>query len=153
MFTLTYVELEYETNIFIWEFEMLIVVLPSFGLPTQVNLQNTKETEFINELWNINLYMNIGIFNWHNWSFDYTYLNFLTLFQFLLWLLTSNHPKLFSTYLTGRNGVMFATCFSAPQNAKKKICLNIKTTCLTDSQLTVRSTSMKHYACYYGVSP
>jgi len=26
MFTLTYVDLEYETNIFIWEFEMMIVL-------------------------------------------------------------------------------------------------------------------------------
>ena len=50
MLTLTYVDLEYETSISIWEFEMMIEVLPSFQLPTRLNTQNTKETEFINEL-------------------------------------------------------------------------------------------------------
>ena len=50
MFTLTYVDLEYETSISIWEFELIIVVLPSFQLPTWLNPQNTKETEFINAL-------------------------------------------------------------------------------------------------------
>ena len=41
-----------------------IISLPSFQLPTWLNSQNTNETEFINELWHINLYMNIGISNW-----------------------------------------------------------------------------------------
>jgi len=36
-------------------------VLPSFQLATRLNSQNTNEKEFINELWHINLYMNIGI--------------------------------------------------------------------------------------------
>jgi len=67
MYTMTYVDLEYETSIFIWEFEMMIVGLPSFQLPTRLNSQNTKENVFISELWHINLYMNIGISNWHNW--------------------------------------------------------------------------------------
>jgi hypothetical protein len=49
MFTLTYVDLEYETSISILEFEMMIVVLLSFQLPMQLNSQNTKETECINE--------------------------------------------------------------------------------------------------------
>ena len=66
MFTLTYVGLEYESSICIWEFEMMIVVLPTLHLPTRLNSQNTKETVFINELWHINLCMNIGISNWHN---------------------------------------------------------------------------------------
>ena len=50
-----------------------------------------------------------------------------TFFQFLTRFLTSKYKKLFSTYLVGRNGAMWKTCFSAPQNAKKKICWNIKT--------------------------
>ena len=66
MFTLTYVDLEYETSISIWEFEIMIVVLPSFQFPTRLNPQNKIETEFINELRHINFYMNIGISNWHN---------------------------------------------------------------------------------------
>ena len=49
MFTLTYVELEYETSISICYFEMMVVVLPSLQLPSPLNLQNTKENEFINE--------------------------------------------------------------------------------------------------------
>jgi hypothetical protein len=74
----------------------------------------------------MNLYMNIGISNWNNWSFDPTKMMFLTLFQFLSRLLNSNHPKHFSTYLVGRNGAMWNTCFSAPQNAKKENLLKHK---------------------------
>ena len=50
MFTLTYVDLEYETSIPNWEFQIMIVVLPSFQFPTRLHSQNAKETEFINEL-------------------------------------------------------------------------------------------------------
>ena len=50
MFTLTFVDLEYETSIYIWQFEMMIVFLPSFQLPKRLNSQNTRESEFINEL-------------------------------------------------------------------------------------------------------
>ena len=95
-----------------------MLVLPSFQLSTRLNLQNTYENEFINEPWHINLFMNICISNWHNWRFDVTNF-FLTLFQFLTWLLTSKHLKLFSTYLLARNGTMWKTCFSATKNAKK----------------------------------
>ena len=35
---------------FYWELEIMIVVLPSLQLPTRLHSQNTKETEFINEL-------------------------------------------------------------------------------------------------------
>ena len=44
-----------------------ITVLPSFQLVTRINSQNRNETEFINVLWLIILYMNIGISIWHNW--------------------------------------------------------------------------------------
>jgi len=47
-----------------------MIVLHSFQLATRLNSQNTNETEIINEFWHINLFMNIGISNWHNWSFD-----------------------------------------------------------------------------------
>ena len=50
IFIFPYVALEYETSISIWEFEILIVVLPSFQLPTRLYSQNTKENDFINEL-------------------------------------------------------------------------------------------------------
>ena len=43
---------------------------------------------------------------------------FLLYFSSLRFL-TTKYLKLFSTFLVGRNGVMWKTCFSAPQNAKK----------------------------------
>jgi len=49
-----------------------MIDLPSFQLATRLNSQNTNVTEFINELLHINLFMNIGISNWHNWCFDLT---------------------------------------------------------------------------------
>jgi len=54
MCTLTFVYLQYETSVPIWEFEMMIVLkmiaLPSFQIATRLNSQNTNETVFINEL-------------------------------------------------------------------------------------------------------
>jgi hypothetical protein len=96
-----------------------IIVLPSFQLVTRINSQYRNETVFINKLWLIILYMNIGISNWHNRSFDATNMKFFTLFQFLTPFQTSTYLKIFSTYLVGRNGAMWNTCFSAPENAKK----------------------------------
>ena len=96
-----------------------IIVLPSFRLVTRINSQNRNETEFINVPCHIILYMNIGISNWNNWSFDPTNKLVFTLFLFLTRLLTANYLKLVSTYLMVRNGAMWKTCFSAPQNAKK----------------------------------
>jgi len=95
-----------------------MIVLPSFQLATRLNSQNTNETQFINELCHIIFFMNIGVSSWHIWSFHLTEMLFLTLFQFLTRLLTFKHLKPFSTYLVGRNGTMWKSCFSAPQNAK-----------------------------------
>jgi len=68
--------LEYETSNFflgIWiDDHTKMIVLPSFQLAARLNSQNTNETEFINELWPIYIFMNIGISNWYNWSFDLT---------------------------------------------------------------------------------
>jgi len=47
-------------------------VLPLFQLATGLNSQNTNETEFINGLLHINMFMNIGISNRHNWIYDLT---------------------------------------------------------------------------------
>ena len=77
---------------------------------------------------------------------------FSTLFQFFTRLLTSNHLKLFSTYLVRRNGTMLKTCISAPQNAKKENKLNLKTNYVTVFLLTVRTSIMKDYTCHYVVS-
>jgi len=74
MFTLTYVDLEYETNISSWNIwnddRTLTIDLLIFQLATRLDSQNTYETEIHNEICHINLYMNIGISNWHNWSYD-----------------------------------------------------------------------------------
>ena len=129
-----------------------IIVLPSFQLASQLNSQNTNETVSINELWHINLYMNIGTSNYHNCISDPTKMKFFTLFQFLTRLLTSKHLKLISSYLVGRNGTMWVTCFRLLKMRKKKISWNIKTKCVTDFLLTVRSSSMKDYSCHYVVS-
>ena len=40
--------------------------MPSFQLATRLNSENTYETAFHNEIWHINLYLNIGISNWNN---------------------------------------------------------------------------------------
>ena len=50
MFTLIFVDLEYETSISILEFEMIIELLPSFQFPTRLTSQNKKENVFINAL-------------------------------------------------------------------------------------------------------
>jgi hypothetical protein len=47
-----------------------MIALPSFQLATRLNSQKTNETEFIKKQWHINMFMNIGIFNLHIWSFD-----------------------------------------------------------------------------------
>jgi hypothetical protein len=55
MFTLTYVDFEYETSISIWKIynddRTKIIVLPTFQIATRLNSQNRNETEFINELY------------------------------------------------------------------------------------------------------
>ena len=69
----------------IWNDERTkIIVLPSFQFVTRINSQNRNETEFINGLWHIILYMNVGISNWHNWSFDPRIWSFLLYFSTLL---------------------------------------------------------------------
>ena len=66
-------------------------------LATRLNSQNTYETEIHNDIWHINLYMNIGISNWRNWSYEPMKMTFLTLYQFLTRLLISKHLNLIST--------------------------------------------------------
>jgi len=47
-----------------------MIYLPSFQFATRLNSLNTNETVFINVLCHIKLFMNIGISNCHNWSFE-----------------------------------------------------------------------------------
>jgi len=62
-----------------------------------IKFTEQKWNKFINEHWHINLYMNIGISNWHNSRFDSTKMKFFTLYQFLTRLLTSKYVNLIST--------------------------------------------------------
>ena len=74
-----------------------IIFLPSYQLVTRLIFSEQKWNKFINELWHINLYMNISISNWHNSIFDPHENEVFTLFQFLTRLLTSSHFNLIST--------------------------------------------------------
>ena len=96
-----------------------MIVLPLFLLALIWDSQNTYVIEIHNELCHINLYMIIGISNWHIWSIDPTKMKFLTSFQFDTRLLTSKHLQNFSAYLVERNGAMLKSCFTDHQNAKK----------------------------------
>ena len=91
-----------------------------------LNSKNQYMKQIQNELWNLNLYMNTSISNWHIWNIDPTEMRVLPFFQFDTKLLTSKHPKLFSTLLVERNGAVWKSCFSAPQNAELNISRNIK---------------------------
>jgi hypothetical protein len=126
------------------------MVFPSFPFATRLNSQNRIETEFINEHWHL----------FFTWILVYPFgiiedssprNEVFHLFQIVIWLRSFKYLKLFSTYLVGRKGAMGKTCFSAPQNGKMKISLNIKTKSVTEF-LTVRSLSMKDYTCHYEVS-
>ena len=99
---------------------------PSFQLVTRINSQDRNEILYINILRHIILYMNIGISNWHNWIFDETNMMFSTSFHFLTRFLNQKYLKIFSTYLVVRNGAMWKTWFSAPQNVKKEYQLKHK---------------------------
>jgi hypothetical protein len=76
---------------------------------------------------------------------------YLTLFRFLTQLLTSKHLNLFSSYLVGRNGTMWITCFSVPQNAKNENQLKHKNQ-VRNRLFIDRSWCMKVYTCHYVVS-
>ena len=81
----------------IWEDERSKKIFLLFISRYTINFTEEKWNKFINELWHINLYMNISISNCHNSSFDSTKMKFFTLFPILTRLLTSNHYNLIST--------------------------------------------------------
>jgi hypothetical protein len=131
-----------------WNDRIKMIVLPSFQLAARLNSQNTNETEFINELLHINLFMNIGISNWHNWIFDLTKIFFLNLFQFLTTITELQAPKtLYSIPRGAKWNDVKNVLFSSSKFEKKKS-WKIKTKCVTDFLLTVRSSSMKNYTCH-----
>jgi hypothetical protein len=120
-----------------------------FSARHTVKFKEQKWNNFFNENWHIKLYMDIGISNWHNWSFDSTKMKFFNLFQFLTLLLNFKYLKFLSKLLVLRNWAMWITCFQAPQNAKKNQ-LKHKNQVGNRHLFTVRSSSMKDYTCHYG---
>ena len=153
MFTLILVDREYETSVSIWN-------LKWWSYRNDIFIFISSRYKIINHKtqMQLSLLMNIGTLIWL-WIFEYqigiievstsSKYCFLTLFQFLTRLLSSKHLKLYNTYLVGRNGTMWKTCFSGPKNAKKENQLKHKTKCVTDFLLTVMSSSMKDYTCHY----
>jgi hypothetical protein len=129
-----------------------IIVLPSFQLVTRINSRNRNENEFINVIWHIILYMNIGISKWHNWIFDTRIWRFFTLLQFLSRILTSKYLKLFITSLVVRNGAMWKKVLFISWKCEKGNQMKHKTKCITDFLLTVMSSRMNDYTCHYEVS-
>jgi hypothetical protein len=127
-----------------------IIVLPSFQLVTRINSQNRNESEFINVIGIIILYMNIGISNWYNWSFDPRIWSFLLYFSSLqdFWTPSTWNPLVHTLW-----GEMVPCEKRAFQLLKirKKICLNINSKCITDF-FWVRNSRMEDYTCHYEVS-
>ena len=128
-----------------------MIVLPSFQLATRLNSQNTNETEFINELWHINfqwiLVFPIGIIEASTpqmWSF---WLYFSPLHDY--WTPTPCKSLVNTSWV--EMGRCDKRAFQLLKMRKKEMCWNIKTMCITDILLTVRSSSMKNYTCHYGV--
>ena len=96
-----YVYVEYETSISSWHIwnddPNKMIALTLFQLATQLNSQNPYKTGIHNELWHINLYMDIGNSNWHILSIEPKKMRFLPLFQLNTRLLNPKHPKRLST--------------------------------------------------------
>ena len=122
-----------------------IVVLPSFQLVTRMNSQNRDENVFINVLWHINFYMNIAISNWNNWSFDPTNMKFFLYFSSLhdFWSPSTWNSLVHTSW--GEMERCEVSAFQLLKMRKKKISSNIKTKCIKDVLLSVRSSRMKDY--------
>ena len=81
----------------IWVDERSKKIFLLFSDHYTIKFTEEKWNKFINQLWHINLYMNIKISNWYNSSFDSSKMKFFNLFQILTRLLNSNHFNLIST--------------------------------------------------------
>ena len=123
----------------IWDELSKIIFFAFFSARYTIKFTEQKWNKFINELWLINLYMNISISNWHNWSFDSTKMKFFTLFQFLTRLMTSTTLISLVHNSLGETEWCEKSAFQLLKMRKMKVSWNIKTKCVTDFLLTVRS--------------
>jgi len=91
MFTLTFFDIEYHTGISSWEIwnhdRTLMIDMLLFQLATRLNSRKTYEIEIHNEIWEINLYVNICVSNWHDGIFEPTNMKIFTFFHLLTRLL------------------------------------------------------------------
>jgi hypothetical protein len=156
MFTFAYVDLKYETSISIWDIWnddlTLVIDLFLFHLAIRLNSQNKYETAIYNEIWYIIctwiLIYPIGIIEFsipRKWSF---WLYFSPLHDY--W-----PPRTWNSLVHNSWGEMQRCeerAFKLLKTRIKKISCNIKTKCVTDFLLTVRSSSMKDYICHYEVN-
>jgi hypothetical protein len=132
----------------IWEDERpKIIFLTFFQLITWLNSQNRNETSFLMNT-DTNLYTNICISNWHNSSFDSIKMKILLYFSSLhgYWLPITSISLVHISL--GEMEWCEKRAFQLLKIRKMKVCWNIKTMCLTDILLTVRSSSMKDYTCH-----
>ena len=133
----------------IWEDKRSkIIFLPSFQLVTRFNSQNRNETSLLMNsdtlicIWI--LAFPIGVIQVSTPRKCSFLLDFSSFHDY--W---SNHFNLISTYLVGRKGVMWKTCFSASQNAKNDSHPKHKNQVRNRLFLTVRSSSMKDYTYHF----
>ena len=155
MFTLTFVDLENKTSISIWELEKMNVknnIFPSFQLVTRLNSQNRNETSLLMNsdtlicIWIIAFPIGIiQVSTPRKWSF---LLYFSSLHDY--WppttLIALVHNSLGETEWCEKRA------FQLLKMRKMNVSWNIKTMCVTDFLLTVRSSSMKDYTCHSAVS-
>ena len=154
MFTLTFVDLENEKSISIWEFweeRSKIIFLPSFHLVTRLNSQNRNETSLLMNtytlFWIWILAFPIGILHVstpRKWSF---LLHFSSLHDY--W-----PPTTLISLVNNTLGEM-EWCekrFFSFLKCEKWKSAETKTKCVIYFLLTVRSSSMKDYTCHCAVS-
>ena len=108
-----------------------------------------KWNKYINEIWHIILYMNISIINWHNSSFDSMNMKILLYFSSLYDYWPPN--TLISLFHNSLGEMKWCEkrAYQLLKMRKMKVSRNIKTKCVTDFLLRVRSSSMKNYTCRY----
>ena len=122
-----------------------------FSARYTIKFTEQKWNKFINELWHINLYMNISISNWHNSSFDYK-----RKWSFLLYF-SSLHdywtpPTLISLVHNSlcKMGWCEKSAFQLLKKRKMKVSWNKNQ--VRNRLFIDRSSSMKDYTCHYADS-
>ena len=136
----------------IWEDERSkIILLHSFQLVTRLNSQNRNETSLLMNsdtlicVWILAFPIGIILIsNPQKWIF---LLYFSSLHDY--WPPTS---LISLVHISGEMEWCEKRAFQLLKMRKMKVSWNIKTKCVTDILLIVRSSSMKNYTCHYVVS-